>query len=75
MLLHSNLRPTVTFNSDDAQHRKWFSDFYVLGKWGDCPVRFKVPGETSSNLTAIMQRQVLTFYLSKEFRTAGVEND
>lgn len=60
-------RPWVVFNAKDPQHRLWYNQFQRNRSWGDCPVRF-ILAENSSNLITQIQRELVAYYMSEEFR-------
>ncbi len=59
------VRPTVTFDPSNAEHRYWLGKFTSTRRWGDCPVKFIIPG--SGNTVAQMQLKLLQYYTDKEF--------
>ena len=61
-------RPFVVFNAKDRSHRKWFADFNASRKWGNCPVRF-VLNDAHGDLITQIQRELIQFYVDKEFKT------
>jgi hypothetical protein len=65
-ILSANVRPWVTFDPKNKDHRKWVYDFVKTGAWGSCPVRFLLP-DGLNNLNAMVQHQMLEYYMDKEF--------
>ena len=61
-------RPLVAFNAHNKEHRKFYYDFVKSHSWGHCPVRFIVPDESGWDLISMIQRQLLEFYVNKEFK-------
>ena len=61
-------RPWVVFNAKDREHRQWFAEFNKSGAWGKCPVRFVVNDDHGDLITQI-QRELIQFYVDKEFGT------
>lgn len=61
-----NGRPFVSFDPKNKQHRQWFTEFHKTGTWGTCPVRFIVSDDVG-DLVTMIQRKLVTHYLSKEF--------
>jgi hypothetical protein len=61
-------RPWVVFNAKDREHRRWFAEFNKSGAWGKCPVRFVVNDDHGDLITQI-QRELIQFYVDKEFGT------
>jgi hypothetical protein len=60
-------RAWTVFDPADQQHRAWYYDFVKSGTWGRCPVRFVVP-EDHGNLVTMIQRNLVTYYVTQEFR-------
>jgi hypothetical protein len=60
-------RPFTVFDPADSQHRRWYSDFVQSGTWGRCPVRFVVTDD-QGDLITMMQRSLIRYYVSKEFK-------
>jgi hypothetical protein len=56
------------FNAKDREHRRWFAEFNKSGAWGRCPVRFVVNDDHGDLITQI-QRELIQFYVDKEFGT------
>ena len=61
-------RPWVVFDAKDREHRQWFAEFNKSGRWGRCPVRFVVNDDHGDLVTQI-QRELIQFYVDKEFGT------
>lgn len=61
-------RPWVVFDAKNKDHRRWFADFNLTGAWGRCPVRFVVDQDHGDLITQI-QRELIQFYVNKEFGT------
>lgn len=72
MLLNAEVRPTVLFRPESAEHRRYFAQFRQRGGWGQCPVRFTVTDWPNNNLVAAIQSQLIDYYLQAEF--AGSES-
>jgi hypothetical protein len=60
-------RPYVVFDPTNKDHRKWFADFNKNRSWARCPVRFVVNEDHGDLLTQI-QRELIQFYVDKEFK-------
>ena len=60
-------RPLVAFDPANKDHRRYYYEFITSRSWSNCPVRFILPDETGSNLVSMIQRQMLEYYVSKEF--------
>jgi len=68
MILDLNMRPMVSFNCADRNHRRWFNEFQKNRTWAKCPVRFAVPNDShGADLVATIQKTLLAYYVSKEF--------
>lgn len=61
-------RPWVVFDAANKDHRRWFAEFNKSGAWGQCPVRFVVNDDHGDLITQI-QRNLIQFYVDKEFGT------
>ena len=61
-------RPWVVFDAKNREHRTWFAEFNKTGAWGSCPVRFVVNDDHGDLITQI-QRELIQFYVDKEFGT------
>jgi hypothetical protein len=59
-------RPFVVFSAKNKQHREWFAEFNKSAMWGRCPVRFVV-NEDHGDLITQIQRELIQFYVDKEF--------
>jgi hypothetical protein len=64
-LLNLN-RPTEVFDVQNRKHRALFAEFVRTGKWSHSPVRF-VASEPTQVDVGTMTRQVVEFYIGKEF--------
>jgi hypothetical protein len=64
-LLNLN-RPTEVFNVQNRKHRALFAEFVRTGKWSHSPVRF-VASEPTQVDVGTMTRQIVEFYIGKEF--------
>ena len=61
-------RAWVVFDAKNREHRQWFAEFNKSGRWGRCPVRFVVNDDHGDLVTQI-QRELIQFYVDKEFGT------
>jgi len=61
-------RAWVVFDAKNKEHREWFAEFNKSGAWGRCPVRFVVNDDHGDLITQI-QRELIQFYVDKEFGT------
>jgi hypothetical protein len=61
-------RPFVVFDATNKDHRRWFADFNKHLTWARCPVRFVV-NEDHGDLLTMIQRELIQFYVDKEFGT------
>lgn len=64
-------RPWVVFNAKNREHRQWFADFNKTSQWSRCPVRFVV-NEDHGDLITQIQRELIQFYVDKEFAVPRV---
>jgi hypothetical protein len=62
-------RPLVAFDPSKKEHRRWFHEFMEYGGWGKCPVRFICPEATGSDLVKMITRQLVDYYVKKEFQS------
>ena len=60
-------RPLVAFDAHNKEHRRHYYKFRQTHSWGHCPVRFIVPDESGWDLISMIQRQLLEYYVDKEF--------
>jgi len=61
-------RPYVSFDATNRDHRRYFAEFINTGGWGKCPVRFVIEDQGTADLVAVMQRRVIQYYTSLEFK-------
>ncbi len=61
-------RPWVVFDATNKDHRRWFAEFNKNLSWKGCPVRFVV-NEDHGDLITQIQRQLIQFYVDREFGT------
>ncbi len=66
-------RPLVAFDAHNKEHRRHYYTFRQTLSWGKCPVRFIVPNESGWDLISMIQRQLLEYYVDKEFKAVKVE--
>jgi hypothetical protein len=65
-------RPLVKFDPSNRDHRSYYNQFVEYGGWGRCPVRFICPEEHGLDLPSMIQRQMLEYYLKKEFNSGRI---
>jgi hypothetical protein len=63
-------RPLAVFNVKDRKHRELYAQFVRTGTWSKSPVRFIASEPTESDVGTIA-RQVIEFYVEKEFAKRG----
>jgi hypothetical protein len=63
-------RPYVVFNAGDKNHRQWFADFNANLSWTRCPVRFVV-NDDHGDLITMIQRELIKYYVDKEFKKSS----
>ena len=61
-------RPYVCFDASNQEHRRYFAEFITNGTWGKCPVRFVIEDQGAADLVALMQRRVIEYYITSEFK-------
>lgn len=60
------LRPLTVFDANKKEHRQLYWNYLATGSWKDCPYRFVVE-EDYGNLMGHMQRELLEYYMGREF--------
>ena len=68
-ILYRGIRPLVSFDVSNAEHRQWYAEFVKYRTWGRCPVRF-LAESLDQDLVTYIERKMLVYYVNKEF-----END
>lgn len=63
-------RPLVAFDATNKQHRRYWYNFIKNNGWGDCPVRFIVPEAHGMSLPAMIERDLMNYYVDREFNAA-----
>ena len=66
-------RPLVAFDPANKDHRRYFHEFRKHNTWGTCPVRFILPGESGSDLVKMITRDLVDWYVGKEFERSVVK--
>ena len=61
-------RPWTIFDPANKDHRRYYHQFVQTHSWGECPVRFVVP-EDHGDLVTMIQRNLIQYYVDKEFGT------
>lgn len=61
-------RPYTVFDPTNKDHRRWFAEFNKSLTWAHCPVRFVVDDDHGDLITMI-QRNLIQYYVDKEFGT------
>jgi len=61
-------RPWVVFDAENKEHRRWFAEFNRSLTWSNCPVRFVVDDD-HGDLVTMIQRNLIQYYVDKEFGT------
>lgn len=59
-------RNFVVFDPSNKDHRRWFAEFNKNLTWKNCPVRFVV-NEDHGDLITMIQRELIQYYVDKEF--------
>jgi len=63
-----NIRPSVKFDVDNPEHRRWLGEFTLNRRWGNCPLRFT--NNSAGNSIAQMQLKLLEYYVNQELTKA-----
>jgi hypothetical protein len=66
-LLEFNLRPLVEFDVTKKEHRAIYRQFALTSSWGHNPYRFILPEQEQFDLVTGIKRELLAFYMDKEF--------
>jgi hypothetical protein len=61
-------RPYIIFDAGNKDHRRWFAEFNRSLTWSNCPVRFVVDDD-HGDLVTMIQRNLIQYYVDKEFGT------
>jgi hypothetical protein len=61
-------RPLVAFDATNKEHREHWYNFIQNNGWGRCPVRFIVPEAFGMDLPAMIERELMQYYVDREFR-------
>lgn len=64
--LNQYVRPTVTFDPTNPEHRDYYRMFLREGTWGKIPVQF-ITSDPTVNQLATIERQLIDYYVSQEF--------
>lgn len=65
-ILYRGNRPLVSFDVENADHRKWFAEFVKYNTWGRCPVRFMAES-LDQDLVTHISGKMLSYYVKQEF--------
>lgn len=65
-VLNTRVRPTVVFNVENPEHRRYAWQFIKNRTWRDCPVMFALP-EGEHNVFSLVSREMAEFYADREF--------
>jgi hypothetical protein len=57
------------YDAKNKNHLQLYADFNKTAQWGRCPVRFVV-NEDHGDLITQIQRELIQFYVDKEFTKA-----
>lgn len=71
-ILYRAIRPLVSFNVENADHRKWYAEFVKYRTWGRCPVRF-LAESLDQDLISHINDKMLHYYIKQEFRNGKVK--
>ena len=64
-------RPLVAFDVTNKEHRAIYYQFVKEKSWGHSPYRFIVPDDHGWDLITMIQRQLLDYYVRKEFKSVA----
>jgi hypothetical protein len=59
-------RPVVLFDPSNKQHRRDYGQFLSTGAWRHTDVRYVI-NDVAGDLQARIQRQLLEYYIDREF--------
>ena len=65
-ILYLRSRPSVAFDVQNPDHRKWFAEFVKYNTWGRCPVRFMAES-LDQDLVTYIEHKMLAYYVRQEF--------
>jgi len=65
-ILYRGNRPLISFDVDNAEHRKWYAEFVKYNTWGKCPVRF-LSESLDQDLVTHINGKMLSYYIKQEF--------
>jgi len=68
-ILFRGSRPIVSFDVDNPEHRRWYSEFVKYRTWGRCPVRFMAEA-LDQDLVSFINDKMLAYYINQEFDNA-----
>jgi hypothetical protein len=61
-------RPLIAFDATNREHREHWYNFVKDNTWGTCPVRFIVPEAHGMNLPAMIESELMKYYVDREFQ-------
>lgn len=67
MRMYLKLRPIVAFDVNNRKHRQDYAQFITTGSWSHSKVRYELD-EVTGELQGAIQRVMLEYYVSKEFK-------
>ena len=65
-LLNTKCRPTVVFDVDNPDHRRWAYRFIKQRSWSGCPYIFALP-QSEPNVYTMVTRLMCEYYADQEF--------
>jgi hypothetical protein len=68
-ILYRGIRPLMSFDVNNPEHRKWFAEFVKYRTWGRCPVRF-LSESLDQDLVSYIEGKMLGYYVEQEFSNA-----
>lgn len=72
-ILYRGIRPLVSFDVNNAEHRKWYAEFVKYRTWGRCPVRF-LSESLDQDLVSYIETKMLGYYVKQEFSNGKTKN-
>lgn len=71
--LQTKVRPLAVFDVQNRKHRELFAEWVRTGRWTHAPFQFVASEPTQVDIGTI-QRQMIEFYVGREFGKKGSKN-
>ncbi len=65
-VLNTRVRPTVVFNVENPEHRRWAHRFLKQRTWSGCPYIFALP-QSEPSVYTMVTRLMCEYYAEQEF--------